>query len=386
MMDGEPLNDKLYRKLARHLDDLPGGFPSTDSGVELRILRRLFTLEQAALAVHLTLIPEAAPVVARRAGIAVGEALERLTAMAREGLIFSLEREGSKPRFMAAQFVVGIWEYHVNSLDEELVRDVNEYLPQLFDAELWKRAPQLRTVPVGRSLKVDHRVLAHEQAAEMVRERRLIVVAPCICRREHKIQGEGCDRPEEACLIFDAAADYYLRNGLGREIGADEAREILERADRAGLVLQPSNSQKATNICCCCGCCCQVLKHVARQPRPGEYVSSAFRATLNADACVACGVCTERCPMGALTLTEDADAVALAVERCIGCGLCVSTCPTQALALERKPQGELPKVPATLTEAVLQMARARGKLGPLELAATGLRSKFDRLLARQRRR
>ncbi|MDF1552179.1 MAG: 4Fe-4S dicluster domain-containing protein [Deferrisomatales bacterium] len=380
------MSDATYRKLAKHLDELPGSFPATDSGVELRILRRLFTPEQAELAVHLTLIPEAAPVVARRAGISTGAALERLTAMAREGLIYSLEKEGSKPRFMAAQFVVGIWEYHVNSLDEELVRDVNEYLPQFFDPELWRRAPQLRTVPVGRSLKMDHHVLAYEQAEAMVRDRRRIVVAPCICRREHKMQGAGCDRPEEACLIFDGSADYYLRNGLGREIGADEAREILEQADRAGLVLQPSNSQKAANICCCCGCCCQVLKNVARQPRPAEYVSSAFRVTLDADACVACGVCPQRCPMGALTLAEGADAVALAAERCIGCGLCVSTCPVQALALERKPEGEQPEVPATLVESVLQMARARGKLGPLALAATGLRSKFDRLLAGERRR
>jgi Pyruvate/2-oxoacid:ferredoxin oxidoreductase delta subunit len=379
------LRDAIYGRLARHLDELPGGFPPTESGVELRILRRLFTPEQAELAVHLSLIPEAAPVVARRAGLPAAEAKQRLTAMAREGLIFSVEREGAKPRFMAAQFVVGIWEYHVNSLDEGLVRDVNEYLPQVFDPGLWKKAPQLRTVPVGRSLKMDHHVLAHEQAAEMVNGRRRIVVAPCICRREHKIQGEGCDRPEESCLIFDGSAEYYLRNGLGREIDAEEAREILVQADRAGLVLQPSNSQKAANICCCCGCCCQVLKNVARQPDPGAYVSSAFRAALEAEACVACGVCTGRCPMGALALPEGADAAVLAAERCIGCGLCVSTCPTGALSLARKPQAEQPEVPKTLPEAVLKMARARGKLGAMELAATGLRSKFDRLMTRQQK-
>ena len=43
---------EVYRKLARHLDNLPGGFPSTESGVELRILRRLFTPEDAELALH----------------------------------------------------------------------------------------------------------------------------------------------------------------------------------------------------------------------------------------------------------------------------------------------------------------------------------------------
>ena len=55
----------IYEKLAKHLDNLPGGFPRTPSGVEIRILRRLFTPDEAKLAVHLTLIPEEPRVVAQ---------------------------------------------------------------------------------------------------------------------------------------------------------------------------------------------------------------------------------------------------------------------------------------------------------------------------------
>ena len=44
------MTEEIYQKLARHLDNLPGGFPPTETGVELRILRRLFTPEQAELA------------------------------------------------------------------------------------------------------------------------------------------------------------------------------------------------------------------------------------------------------------------------------------------------------------------------------------------------
>ena len=43
----------IYERLAQHLDNLPGGFPRTESGVEVRILRRLFTPEDAELALHL---------------------------------------------------------------------------------------------------------------------------------------------------------------------------------------------------------------------------------------------------------------------------------------------------------------------------------------------
>ena len=72
------MTEDAYEALATHLDTLPAGFVRTDSGVEMRILRRLFTPEHARLAVHLTIIPEEARVIARRAGIPVCEAMSRL--------------------------------------------------------------------------------------------------------------------------------------------------------------------------------------------------------------------------------------------------------------------------------------------------------------------
>lgn len=367
----------VYERLARHLDRLPGGYPRTDSGVEIRILRRLFTREEAELALCLGVIPEEARVIARRARLSPEEAEARLEAMVRRGLVFSMARTGRPALYMAAQFVIGIWEYHVNDLDPELVRDVNEYIPHLFDPETWKKSPQLRTVPVGRAVPVEHAVMDYERADELVRRQKKILVAPCICRREHKLAGEGCDRIEEACLIFGMAADYYERRGVGRRIDTEEALAILARAEEEGLVLQPSNSQKAVNICCCCGCCCQVLKNVARHPRPAEIVSSAFAVRLEEDACVGCGRCVDRCPMGALEL--DGERVRLEAERCIGCGLCVTRCPKDALSLARKPR--VPDVPRTYQETLLRLGRARGTLTPTRLAIAALRSKLDRLLA-----
>ena len=37
----------VYTRLREHLDRLPAGFPATESGVELRILKRLFTPDEA---------------------------------------------------------------------------------------------------------------------------------------------------------------------------------------------------------------------------------------------------------------------------------------------------------------------------------------------------
>ena len=43
----------IYKQLAENLNRLPEGFTSTESGVELQILAKLFTEEEAALACRL---------------------------------------------------------------------------------------------------------------------------------------------------------------------------------------------------------------------------------------------------------------------------------------------------------------------------------------------
>ncbi len=50
--------DELYRALQRHLDRMPVPFPATESGVEIRILKQLFTPEDAKLTLLLSAIPE----------------------------------------------------------------------------------------------------------------------------------------------------------------------------------------------------------------------------------------------------------------------------------------------------------------------------------------
>jgi len=348
----------VYTRLREHLDTLPAGFPATDSGVELRILKRLFRPDEAALAVHVTMKLEPAEAIAERAGLTAGEAAQRLSAMARRGLIFSIETPDRPPRYMAAQFVVGIWEYHVNELDPEFVRDMDEYLPVL-SREAFGRVPQLRTIPVGQSISAGLNVLPYERAEEIVRQQTKFLVAPCICRREHHIKGAGCDKLMEACLIFGWGAEYYSRNGLGRFITLEETLEILRIADEQGLVLQPSNTQDIVNICCCCGDCCQVLLHLRKQPKPALAVSSPFAAHHDTEICVGCEACVDRCQMEAFAM---GDGVAvLSPDRCIGCGLCVSTCPSGALTLVRKPPEMQPTVPRNQKEAFLCRARARAQ-------------------------
>jgi Na+-translocating ferredoxin:NAD+ oxidoreductase subunit B len=370
----EIMENLIYQKLARHLDNLPGGFPATETGVELRILKRLFAPEEAGLALHLSLISEEPRVIARRAKISREEAADRLETMALKGLILREEPEKGPMKYMAAQYVVGIWEYQVNNLDPDLIRDMNEYLPFLGD-QSWK-VPQMRVIPVGQSITPENKVLPYEMAEELIREQKKFGVRPCICRREHTMVGKGCNKPEESCLVFGMGVDYDHRNGVGRVIDLKETLDIIKRADEAGLVLQPSNTKDALFICCCCGCCCQVLKSYKRNPKPVSMVSTSFVAAHNVETCSSCGVCVERCQMEALQL--EADTISLNPDRCIGCGLCVSTCPTGSISLVRK--AEQPAVPKDIVQNLVQLGKARGKITTPGLMKMMVKSKLDRLL------
>jgi len=369
----------VYARLARHLDDLPAGFPATASGVEQRILRRLFTPEEAELALKLSLLEEEPRVIARRAGLPVDECVRRLEEMAHKGLIYRTQAEGKPARYMAIQFAIGIWEFQVNRLDDGLVQDFDEYLPDYASFDTWKKAPQLRTIPVGESVNAELTVLPYERAEEIVRRHDRLAVAPCICRREQRMVGHGCDKPLETCLVFGGAADFYLHNGLARAISQEEALDILKLADESGLVLQPGNSKGASNICTCCGCCCGVLRTLKRHPAPASLVSSPFVAAADPATCQGCGVCLDRCQMDALRLEDDR--VVLNADRCIGCGLCVSTCPSGALQLARKPETAQPYVPQGGVESAIRLGRSRGKMTVADMVGMVVRSKVDRLLA-----
>jgi electron transport complex protein RnfB len=374
----------VYERLAQFLDDLPAGFPATDSGVEQRILRRLFTPDEAELALHLTLLSEPARVIARRAKIPVDEATQRLQEMERKGLIFVYHRDDREAEYMATHFAVGIYEFQVNRLDPELIHDLEEFKPAWFDQTGWDRAPQLRTIPVGESIDAQVEVMPYERAEALVRDQTRFAVGPCICRKESQLAGNGCDLPLEACLVMGSAATYYVHNGLGRTIDQAEALSILARAEEVGLVLQPSNAKKAMNICTCCGCCCGILTNVKRHPKPASLVASPFVAALDVEACEGCGTCETRCQMEAVYLADDrlADEHAvLDLDRCIGCGLCVTTCPTGALSLVRKPQAEQPYVPRNLVDTNIKLGQARHKLTTRGMVSMLVRSKMDRLLA-----
>jgi len=352
------MSDEIYLKLARHMDQLPGGFPPSRTSADLRLLEKLFSLEEAQLAVHLTLDRESAEVIAARAALAPDLVEQRLAEMGTKGLIFPTKGENGTWLYQAAPLVVGVYEYQVNNLTIDLLDAFDDYWSTMEDRAQPETIPQMRTIPIGESIESHLKALTYEQVGELVNAQTRFAVAPCICRRQAKLRGKGCTAPEESCLIFGDWADFYARTGRGRSIDRSEMIALLARADAANLVLQPSNSQDISFICCCCGCCCGVLAGLKNNPRPADVVASAFIATLVPETCEGCWTCLDRCQMEALS--EDGDRVTLKSERCIGCGLCVTTCPSGALSLTRKAETQRTQVPPTMDDTwrIISQAQA----------------------------
>ena len=353
------MNEDSYRKLADHLDQLPGGFASTDAEVALRLLKRLFTPQEAELATYVTLDKEEARGIAQRAGAPLAEVEPRLAEMAHKGLIFSVHRQEEPPLYQAVPLVVGIYEFQVHNLTTDLLQDLADYGPTKKPQP--QTIPQMRTIPVGKSIEPHIEALPYEQVDELVNGHDRFAVAPCICRRKATLLGGGCDAPEESCLLFDDWAAFYVRDGRARPIDRAEVTEFLARADAANLVLQPNNAQELAFLCCCCGCCCGVLKRLQTHPKPSEIVASAFIATSKPELCQRCGGCLTRCQMEALT--DDEDHIVLNLDRCIGCGLCVTTCPSGALTLRRKAEKEQSQLPVNMdaTWHAIVQAQAEGR-------------------------
>lgn len=355
------MNDGIYRALAEHLDRLPGGFPPSETGAEIDVLRALFTPAEAALAVHLTLEREAPGAIALRAGLEEAAASTLLAGMAARGLVFSAVPPDGLPLYQAVPFVVGIWEFQVDRLTPEFLRTVNAYWSTLRRRKPVRTLAQMRTIPIGESIDPALEALPYEQADLLLASQDRFAVAKCICRLEARLEGEGCDRLEEACLMFGDWADYYVREGKGRSITRAEAASILRTAESEGLVLQPNNARDAAFLCCCCVCCCGVLRRLKRHPRPSEAVVSRFAAHLDPAACLACGVCTRRCPMEAFSLLRGE--LTYDPARCIGCGLCVRTCPAGALRLVLKPAAPGHRVPETMDDTWREIASDQARAG-----------------------
>lgn len=358
-LNKEMLMNDIYQKLRNRLDALSVGFPETTSGIEMKILKRLFSEEDAALFLTLLPVPETAEKIAARIGSTIEETAEHLEDMAKRGLLFR-RRKNDSTKYGIVPYMVGIFEFQLKHLDKELAQDLEEYFETGIGPRLHGQATSLlRTIPVDIDFASQLPVAPYEDAMKIIDSHEVIAVSDCVCRVTKNTIDDGCDYPLENCLQFGTSAEYFVENDMGRFISREEAKEIIKASDEAGLVLQPYNDQKVASICSCCGCCCIALRSIKMHSVPAQAVHTNYFVEVDSHTCTGCGICETRCHMDAIAV-NDSGIARVDRDRCIGCGLCVSTCGPQSVFLVRKSEQEATDPPANGVETQMRILKERG--------------------------
>jgi Fe-S-cluster-containing hydrogenase component 2 len=342
----------VYTRLARALDKLPSGYPATEDGVHLDILRKIFSPKDAAMTLRLKPVPEPVEVIARRIRRPPDEVKTDLDAMADKGQIFKMRMRGVE-NYAMAPFVIGIWEFQLNHLDREMAELFERYAPTLVGTLGGHEPAVVRVVPVNKRIDARAEIMPYDDLRQILESCNSFRVAECICRKEMDLLGKPCSHTLETCMSFARAADAY--DGMpewGREVTREEALELLDTSEEEGLVHNTYNTQgEPYFVCNCCSCCCGLLRALNEHDAPYMIARSNYVAEIDVDECNVCGVCEEgeRCPVDAINEVDE-DLFQVDGTRCLGCGVCAVGCEYDAIQLVERPESEQRTPPKSIIQ------------------------------------
>ena len=172
-----------------------------------------------------------------------------------QGYLMRVRRAGI-PHFHQLAFVHGLFEFSVlkHRDEDDNVQNITDVFALTgSDYSLWTGdTPVYHPLPVSADLVTDAHVLPYDDWKAIIARNTRFAVAPCQCRHAKISLGalsEDCTHPVETCMAFGEMADYYIENGIGREIDAEEADAILQRSVDAGMVIE-SEFTKASEVIC----------------------------------------------------------------------------------------------------------------------------------------
>ena len=357
--------------MQQHFDTFPLGFPPTESGIEIRLLKRLFNPQEAEIALYLKCghfgsytnfmsLNEIHSLV-KNLGYSMNDLEMNLDNMAKKGAIMGAKVNGDKS-YANALLILGIYELQVNKLTKEFLEDFEGYIQQGWGpANRDIDIPQMRMIPVGIEVDYSNEVLSYDNIRHLFQKSKgPFLIINCVCRQTQDLLGEPCKmtKRREVCMGFGTLAKMYIEQGLGREISKQEALEYLRQNEEEGLIFRPGNTQKMDFICSCCYCCCGTIANLKSLPNPADFTTSNYYAAVDENLCTGCRICEDRCQMEAISVQNDVASIIL--KRCIGCGNCVIACPSDAMALNRKEKRNTP--PRNVEELHQQLIEERRKL------------------------
>jgi len=161
------MQEEVYRRLAQRLDALPNRFPASQSGIEIRLLAKLFTLPEATLACVMRLEAMPAADIASHAGTDPKETRDTLKRMVGKGLI-DLKKGEAEFAYALRPFVVGFYEGQLPRMDAEMAELFEQYYRETRGGILRETPSLHRIIPVGAAIPLQVEIHPYERATELL--------------------------------------------------------------------------------------------------------------------------------------------------------------------------------------------------------------------------
>ena len=349
-----------YEQLAARLDEIPNSFTATEEGTHLKVLKWIFTSEEAELASKMKLRGETIEELATRLEIPLDGLEDLLEKMDGKGQIRAWNSSTGR-RYALLPMVVGVYDEQVYRMDKEFAQIIEDFLDTSRYDGLWGNEPALfKVIPINRAIRTDLEIYPYEIAEQLIERSKSWGVRECICKKQQGLLGNPCKYGVSKCIqIHPRKENVFEETDRTESISKEEALEILREAEEAGLVHCSMNTQKDHfYICNCCTDCCQILRGLTKWEQPHAFVRSNYQTAVDVNLCTGCESCLDRCQFEALSISEEVCVVN--TDRCIGCGVCSISCPEHALQLVLRDPENRNSPPESLMEWGFLKAASRG--------------------------
>jgi 2-oxoacid:acceptor oxidoreductase delta subunit (pyruvate/2-ketoisovalerate family) len=359
--------ENVYKDLLEVMRNRGGPYSGLDIPEFYALVKELFTPEEAQMNNVLSRKPASAEDIAGKMDRDVNEVAAVLERMADKGLCSILKGSG-ETLYQGIPFMPGIFEFRFISggeteHDKRAAELIHVYKKAYDSAKGVEKItyPVTRVIPVARTIQAGNVIHTYDQVMTYIEKYDSIGVGACYCRQAAKLRGEDIHgMPLEVCMWFGEIAEHIVQRLGGRRITKQEAKEILDRCEEAGLLHMSRNTTEDIDFLCNCDRWhCQVVTNVLKQSKPSWAFNSGFQPVFDSDRCISCETCIERCPPKALAMDEN-NVQTVNPDLCFGCGVCATGCPEGAIAMQARPDFPVPpKTPRELAAAYKSSTESR---------------------------